>query len=341
MGRMNKVTKNSHPERQRQPERFPGQRELVADAVEQGVRRYIEHRKAKVPDFVKRHFSFKGTLRLHKKALGKDIYRAPLNMLWIVPTLVVKSATYLLAKAGATKLSEALRRFPAGFATEVQKEINWLIYAELLELPYQQAQRKTQKDALLEEILDSSELSTVITDYLNEISKKSIAPNFRQTLENNLREYAGSRLAASDIATSLISLASGYAAFQQATPGALSGGSAVATAIAQKIAVSQFWLGPSIGAWYYSLFPAAASTGLVVAATGSIIAALALLSTFSGIIIDPVQSKLGLHQRRLYKFLEALEDELLDKNGSPYKIKDIYVTRIFDIIDLLATAVRA
>ncbi len=338
---MKDTANNAKAEKQPKAELFTGHRRLVAKAVEQGIERYIRSRKAKIPDFVNRHFSFKGALRLHQKALWKDLYKVPLNIVWIVPALIIRTSSYLSYKFGAAKIARLLNRLPAGFETEVQKEINWLIYSELLELPYKQAQRETKKDALLEEILNVSELSAVIADYLNEIDQKSTAPNFRRALEKNLQEYAGSRIAASDLAGSIISLSSGYAAFHKATPGALSGGSAAAAAIAEKIAVSQFWLGSTIGGWYYSLFPATASTGLVIAATGSIIATLALLSTFTGIITDPLQSKLGLHQKRLQKFLDALRDELLDKNGSPYKIKDLYMTRIFDILDLLITALRS
>ena len=153
----------------RQAEQRPGsrvsneQRQLILKAVTTGTENYIQTRKAKVPAFVSKHFSFKGALKLHRKALGKDIYRAPLNILWLVPLAVVKVCSLILNKAGAGKMARRLDALPAGFQTDVQQEINWLIYTELLELPYQQDSRTSTQDALLTAILQDSELISCCT----------------------------------------------------------------------------------------------------------------------------------------------------------------------------------
>lgn len=253
---------------------------------------------------------------------------------------MIKASSWLLHKAGADATARRLNGLPKGFQTDVQKEINWLIYTELLELPYRQNSRTSSKDALLEAILQDSQLASLIDGCLTEIQQKSSEPGFRLKLENNLREYASSRSAAAEIAGNLITLSSGYIAFHQSMPGAWSSGSATAAAIAQKIAIARFWLGPTLGAWYYGLFPVAASTGLVIAATGTIMAGLGLITTFSGIITDPLQASLGMHQKRLYKFIDALADEMRGNRKTRYAIKDIYVTRVFDILDLLTVALR-
>jgi uncharacterized protein DUF6635 len=314
--------------------------QLIARAVSKGVDRYINDRKTKVPGFVDTHFSFKGALKIHRKALGKDLYRAPLNILWLIPLTATKASAMLCKKIGASKLAEKMNRIPAGMETDVQKEINWLIFTELIELPYRQESRKSTKDALLETILQDPNIATVIAGYLDEIGKKSTAPDFRQTLERNLQEYATSRTAAADLAGSIITLSTTYLTLHKALPGALTSGSAAAATIAEHTAISNFWLGTTLGKWYYSLFSVSASTGLVISATASIIAGLALLTTFTGIITDPLQAKLGLHQKKLYKFLDALHDELLGLNHSEYKIKDQYIGRVIDIIDLLIAALR-
>ena len=336
------VNTTNTPDDEELPENraFPVNKDLIENGVAIGIENYIRSRKEKVPGFVDAHFSFNGALKLHKKALGRDLYKAPLNILWMLPVSITRGFSFLSKKAGANKLSRFLGRIPPGFQTAVQKEINWLLYTELLELPYQQDSRESKKDALLEEILNVPEISKVISDILTEISSKSAAPGFRKALERNIREYATSRTAASELAGGIITLSSGFVAFQKTVPGALASGSAAATLIAEKMAISQFWLGPTVGAWYYMLFPATASTGLVIAATGSIIAGLALITTFTGIITDPLQSKLGLHQKRLNHFLDALRDELLDVKKSKYHIKDQYIARVFDVFDLLAIAVR-
>lgn len=122
------------------------------------------------------------------------------------------------------------------------------------------------------------------------------------------------------------------------TPGAMATGSALATAIAHHIAVSNFILGPTLGSLWYSLFPVSASFGLVAATTGAIMAAMSLVTSFAGIVTDPIQAKLGIHQRRLYKFLDCLEKELKGEGSSKLQLKAVYVARIFDIIDILKTA---
>ncbi len=316
------------------------QQQFVLNAVNAGIEHYVQSRKSRVPTFVATHFSFRGALRLHRKALGKDLYRTPLNILWLAPLTLGKVGAWILHKCGADTFASRLNGLPKGFQTDVEKEINWLIYSELLELPYCQDSRTSPKDALLEAILQDKQLAHLIDGYLREIHRKSTARDFRRKLENNVREYAASRVAAAEIATNLITLSSSYIAFRQATPGVLSSGGAAAAAIAQKIAIANFWLGPTLGAWYYSLFPAAASSGLVVAATGAVMAGLGLIVTFTGIVIDPLQARLGLHQKRLYKFIDALAEELRGNSKLPYTIKDIYIARVFDLLDLLTAALR-
>jgi hypothetical protein len=319
---------------------FDKQWQIVTEAVNSGIDRYITSRKVKVPEFVDRHFSFKGALQLHRKAIGSDLIKAPFNLFWLVPLTISRIVSHLSEKVGQKQIAKILKRLPPGWETNVQKEINWLIYTELLELPYRQGNRESTKDALLEEILNDPALNEILTDYLDKIKQKSTDPNFRQTLEQNLQEYATSRIAVSELANSLIMLSTNLAAFHKAAPGALSTGSALAGIIAEKIAISQFWLGPALGAWYYSIFPATASTGLIVAATGSVLAGLALLSTLTGIITDPVQAKLGLHQKRLYKFLDALHAELKESKNASYQLKEQYIARVLDILDLLTAALR-
>ena len=313
---------------------------LIETAVKDGIVRYIESRRARVPAFVETHFSFKGALRLHRKAFGKDLYKGPLNVLWAVPSLAAATASSVLKKIGVKRPAGWLEKLPKGFETDVQKEVNWLIHTELLELPYKQEGRESSKDALLGEILNDPRLSDLIARYLIEIDEKARSARFRSKLEENLTRYALSRTAAADLAGSIISLSAGFVAFHKVTPGALAAGSATAAALAQQIAISNFWLGSTLGGWYYALFPATASTGLVIAATGSIMAALAIIATFAGVVTDPLQAKTGLHQKRLLKLIDALQDELLGEGDGSFHLKDHYVARVFDLIDLLKLAAK-
>ena len=309
-------------------------------AVDKAIQKYIQSRKEKVPGFVKRHFSFPGTLELNKKAIGSDLYKAPINVIWLLPYTGLKASSALLKKVGFQRIPSCIENLPVGFATDVQKEVTWLIFTELLEIPYFQGKRKSGKDALLEEILDQPEISSLFATALSNIYWKSRNPEFRLALEKNLLEYSKSRTAAADLACSLISLSVGATMFNKMTPGALTAGGALAAAIAQQAAISNFIFGPTFGSLYYGIFPASTSLALLTASTGSILAALAILSSFSGIIMDPIQYKLGIHGRRLNRLIDSLEKDLNGQGGSRFKIRDQYIARVFDLLDLVMKAAR-
>lgn len=309
-------------------------------AIERAISGYIQARQEKVSEFAKKYFSFRGALRLNRKAFGADIFKGPLNVLWSVPYIGLKASSALSRKVGFEKIPSLIERVPAGLETRVQKEINWLIFTELLEIPYDQGNRKSNKDALLEEILNQPEISSLFSNELSTIYSKSKDPKFRPALERNLMEYSRSRTAAADLAGALISLSAGATMFGKMTPGAMTVGGSIATAIAQHTAISHFVLGSTLGSLYYSIFPATASMGLVVASTGTFMALLAILTSFSGIIADPIQYKLGMHQKRLKKLIECLDKELRGSGDSGLKIRDQYIARVFDLLDLFKKAAR-
>jgi hypothetical protein len=126
---------------------------------QRAVNDYTKARKAKVPHFAKEYFSFKGALRLNSKAFGTDLYKAPIDVAWAMPYAALRVSSSLLKRMCFEKTPSRVERIPAGFETNVQKEVNWLIFTELLELPYVQDNRKAEKDALLEEILNQPEIS--------------------------------------------------------------------------------------------------------------------------------------------------------------------------------------
>ena len=309
-------------------------------AVERAIAAYIKARKEKVPDFVKEHFSFRGAVKLNRKAFGSDLYKVPLNVAWTIPYITLRASSAVMRRVGLKKFPSRVERLPVGFETRVQKEITWLIFTELLEIPYAQDKRKSEEDALLEEILNQPEISSLFIEVLSQIYSKSKDPRFRPALEKNLMEYSRSRTAASELAGNIISLSTGASVFGQMTPGALSVGGGLAAAIAQQTAISNFILGPTAGSLYYAIFPASASMGLVIASTGAVMAALATLTSFSGIITDPIQYKLGLHQKRLNRLIDCLDKELRGFGDSKLKIRDQYVARVFDLVDLFKKAAR-
>ena len=317
------------------------ERRRIEEAVERGIAAYIESRKAKIPEFIERHFSWRGAYALRKKTLGRDACKVPLNVLWSLPAFLAHSASRMLGKLGADRLSRLFAKMPPGLKTGFQQEINWLIQTELLELPCSDGARESSRDALLEAIFEDAELAAECARYLESIGQQARSPDFRERLEAQLAEYGKSNLAISDLATNLMTLAAGYAAFQQATPGAVSAGTATATLIAQHLAIAHFWLGPTLGAWYYSIFPASASLGLIAATTGAVMAATGILAALSLVFIDPLLAKTGFHRRRLERFVQALEEELAGRAPNRYQVRDHYLARVFDLVELLKLAARA
>jgi hypothetical protein len=308
-------------------------------AVVEATRRYLADRRARVGPFTRKHFSFRGALRINRRALGKDLLRTPANLLWAIPQLLARGGAVLGRKLGLNPVAQRLDRLPAGFKTDVEREVEWLIYSELLELPFAQDGRHCDRDALLETILAHPTIGELLIPELLRLDELAQRQHFRQRLEDYLTTYTSSRTAAADLSGSLLSLAAGVAAFKQFTPGAMAVGGVTATVIANQLAIANFLLGPSLGSLYYGIFPATASAGLLVATTGGLLLALGVLSAGAGVITDPLQQALGLHERKLLKLIDALEPELTGP-GNGYRLHDAYVARIFDLWDLLQIATR-
>ena len=107
----------------------------IKASYDRAIQKYIDSRYEKVQPFVKQYFSLGGALRLNRKALGYDLVKGPFNIFWALPYTGLKATSSLLKKMKAEKISCYIDKLPQGFETNVQKEIKWLIYTELLEIP--------------------------------------------------------------------------------------------------------------------------------------------------------------------------------------------------------------
>jgi hypothetical protein len=318
-----------------------GLQQTLQHAVEHGIEAYITSRRASIPGFIDRHFSFRGALALHRKTFGRDWYKHPVNLVWGLPVTLVKGAADLLEEAGAQRTAQWLHRMPRGMPTVLHQELQWLLYTDLLELPYAQEDRASHRDALLEHILAAPGIAELCEEYLTTLHSVAERPAFRAALERHLEEYGKTRGAVSELAGSLLNLAAGYVALRKATPGALSAGTATATAIAQHIAIAHFWLGSTVGTWYYAVFPVSASAGLVAATTGAMLAAVGVVTALAWIVLDPVLATTGIHRRRLDRFVTALGEEMRGGRRGEYRVRDHYIARVFDVLEMLRVATKA
>lgn len=312
---------------------------LLKVIVEDSARRYISQRHQKVAPFCAEHFSIQGAWRINRKAFGHDLWRAPANLLWAVPYLLSRGAANCCRKLGWHRGAAWLEATPPGFKTAVTREVEWLLYTELLELPFIQPERQSDRDALLELTLSHPTVAGLLLPALHELSRLGQMDQARDKLARFLTTYSGSRNAAADLAGSLLNLAAGAAAFHNFTPGAVAMGSAAATALAQQMAIAHFALGSTLGSLYYGLFPATVSAGLIAATVGGIVALTGVLTAFTGVVTDPIQQALGLHERRLHRLLIAMQSQWTGCD-TDFRLRDAYVARVFDILDVVRSAVQ-
>jgi len=304
-------------------------REIVSEAVA----RYCESRRAKIEEFAKENFSFLGSLRLHRHAVGLDMIRAPGNLAMSAPFLTTQIIAAGCRAAGRKQSAAWLESRRFYLKTDVARELEWRLFVDYLELPYTQGSRVSERDALAEELLRDPHLEDAIAEQLQASGVQGHDAEFRAWLSGALNTYQSTRVSSADMSNALLSAGVGAVAFKQLTPGMLSLGPIAAHALVQSAAIASFPLGAGLGGVWYGLFPAVAPAALTVGATGGLIAFGAVLSAFSGVVSDPVQRRLGIHQRRLRKLVTCLEQEMKGEGEARFTVRDHYVARIIDLLE--------
>ena len=309
-------------------------REIVAGAVD----RYLNETHARIASFVDDHFSFRGAFALHRRAIGWDLLRAPFNVLLAVPQVLLLLGSGLARWTRWKRAADWLGKRQILLATDVAREIDWLVYTELLRLPYRQGPRESTRDALAELVFGDPRIETASRDVFETAGRRMTDADFRRDLEDKLAVYTGSRSAASELATATVSVAVGATAFKQLTPGVVSLGPAIATAAAQQAAIASFPLGAGLGSLWYGVFPASPSPLTTIGVTIGLALAFSVLSAFAGVVADPVQRVLGIHRRRLRRLVAAIERTLAGHGPERFEVRDHYVARILDVADILRMA---
>ncbi|MDH3235232.1 MAG: hypothetical protein OEQ29_17065 [Alphaproteobacteria bacterium] len=346
-GETMRVATRSKPDERTKPAKSaaidtPAWDEAAARAViEEAARRYVDGCRARLDPFIDRHFSLRGSLRLHRHAVGWDLLRAPYNVVAAVPQL---AARILAAGGRRVKLTrpaaERLARLNLFLGTRVGREIGWLIMTELLRLPASDGKRVSETDAFAEEVMKDPDVARSVERVAAVLESHAGDKEFLGRLDEKLRVYTDTRAAAADMVAVLTMVGAGAGAMNQFTPGAMTLVPALSAALAQHLAISNFFLGSFLGSGYYALFPAAASPMLVAGTAGTVIAAAAVLTAFAGVLTDPLQRRMGLHKRRLDKLLKVLERELAGSIPERMALHDHYVARVLDLVDMLIMASR-
>jgi hypothetical protein len=229
-------------------------------------------RDSAVQAFVRQTFGPLGTLRLHRAAFGWDLLRAPANVALAPVFLLTRLAALLARGLGAKGLSAWLMRRDILLETNVSAKVRERMLAFIGDL------------AAGEPRLSAS----------------------RADIEAAVSDYVGIRNAVAEITTSLVVLAFGLAIFHSATPGVISLAGPVAEMHARTTAIESFPLGQGLGRMYYGLFPQVLPVWQVVL-SGVILAAVAsVVTTFAGVIADPLQVLTGTHRRRINRLINRL-----------------------------------
>ena len=310
---------------------------LVTSAVDSGIRQYLAETRQSVDGFVDSHFSFKGALELNRKAFGYDMLRAPANLAWTPLNFVLKGVGKGAGKLGFQQFSDKMSDLPAGLRTDIEQELEWRVYTEFLGLPCQQADREYQQNRLLETILAQPQLHAVFSQSLAKIAQLANDEAGKASLINNLQRYVDSRKAAAELSAILVGAAVGYAANQTINVGALGLGKTLAGILAYHSAVSSFAMGNTLGGLYYAIVPVSVSKTALVLSTGGVAALLGVVAAFAGVIADPLQRHLGLHQKKLHRLVDCLEQQLTSDSSRELKVREAYITRVVDLADILMT----
>ena len=309
--------------------------------VTRAIAHYIAQRRARIQGFVDANFSLLGSLRLHREALGADLLRAPANLALVPPFLVMQLGAAGLGGLGARGAARWLQSRKLFLITDVARELTFRLHRDLLELPYDDGVRRTERDALAETILADQRLALPLAAIQERLRQQREEPEAGARLRAMLETYADARTAAADLCNNALLASTGAALFQKLTPGTFSLGPVLAGAIAHQAAVAGFPLGAGLGSLWYSWLPASPSAALLLGTTGGLMLLTAVTAGFAGVISDPVQRALGLHARRLERLIAAFGRELQGDSDVAFRVRDHYVARIFDLLDLSRAVARA
>jgi hypothetical protein len=320
-----------------EPEIPPAIDDAAANAIlKRAIERYVAARHARVQEFIDANYALLGSLRLHRRALGLDLLRAPANVALLLPYLAMQLGAAGLRGLGARRAGRWLRARRPFFETDVARELTFRLHRDLLELPYDDGRNRTGRDALALSILEEQPLA----DLLDRLRAETDRPEARARVRTMLETYAGARHAAADLFNNALLAGTGAALFQTVTPGTFSLAPVLATVLAHQAAVASFPLGAGVGGLWYAWFPAQPSIGLLLGTTGGLMLLTAVTAGFSGVIVDPVQRALGLHGRRLHRLIDVLGRELCGESEVAFEVRDHYLARIFDLVDLGRAAAR-
>lgn len=160
---------------------------------------YFDCRRAMIDDFVARHFTWPGTLRLHCAALGWDILRAPVNVALSPILVLTRFAAYLCRRLGGRGTADWRSRRRILLRTTVARRVEVLIVTDLLDLPLDEGAAARDPSALVRAILAAPQFREAIRTRRSAAEAEALG----QRIAGALGEYAGARSAVAEMTTTL------------------------------------------------------------------------------------------------------------------------------------------
>ena len=256
---------------------------------------------ALIDSFVRRHYRLPGALRLHRHAIGWDLLRAPANIA-LAPLLLLARLVSILAHVLRLR---RVSRFAGHLRPQFLSDVGAALEADLLSVLAHRGTHGRVPD----------------TD----------------TIRRLVRDYVTVRSAVSEIGTAFVVLLVGLFVFHAVTPGVISLAPVVTERAAHAREVAGFPLGQWLGGAWYGLFPGERPLWHIVAVGAGLAVALSLVATFSGILADPLQARLGIHRRRLRRLLRRIDLAAEDRPGIE---GEFVLARGADIVDVATMVIR-
>lgn len=263
----------------------------------------IENDLVLIDGFVRRHYRLPGALHLHRHAVGWDLLRAPANIA-LAPLLLL--ARFVSILAYALRLRQ-LSRFAGRLRPQFRSDVGAVLEADLM------------SDVLAFRGSKDAEFDT-------------------EAVRGFVRDYVAVRIAVSEIGTALVVLLVGLLVFHAVTPGVISLAPVVTERAAHARDVAGFPLGQWFGGAWYGLFPGERPLWQTLAVGAGLAVALSVLTTFSGILSDPLQARLGIHRRRLRRLLRRIDRAAEDR---PRIEGEFVLARGADIVDVATMVIRS
>jgi len=285
------------------------------DRRTEALERHLARCRRRVPGFAARHLGLRGSLRLHRAALGWDVARAPVNILLGIANLACDLLGRLARRLGRPRTGAWLRSRHWVLRTEVMRRLDRALREDLLHWP-----------PALPGGWDGADAPP--------------PPELARTVDRLVRHYLASRIAMGEVAVALASTAIGWWLFGALAPGAIALSMPLADALALHQAVQDFPLGPALGGMWYGLFGAETPWPVTAGTAACLTALFALAAAFACLVTDPLDSLTGTHRRRLRRLLRAYGAALHGAADVRLPAHEHYLARLLDLLDMAQAAVR-